>query len=315
MTIAATIHVGRAIACCALLALAPAIAFAEPTAPTAATATTAAPTAAPKPAPALIWEVRSKTATVYLLGSVHVASAAMYPLDPRIEQAFARSDALVLETPMDPAAQARAAALMQQAGMYAAPDSLDKHVDPQLLEQLTRALAEVGLPVAAVLPMKPWLASITLMLLKLDALGYKPELGIDQHFQKAAGDKRLGALETLEQQVALFADMPEATQVAALRQALSQLHELPDLMQRTVDAWRRGDSAAIDALLVEPTRKEYPELHRRLLAERNMRIAATIDGYLKGQGTTFVVVGSGHLVGQGSIVRLLEARGHKPKQL
>lgn len=276
---------------------------------------TSNPAQAAKPTKALLWQVRSETATVYLLGSVHVASREMYPLDPRIQQAFAKSDALVLETPMDAAAQRRAAALMQQTGLYAPPDSLDNHLDANTLVQLEQALAALGLPKQAVLPMKPWLASMTLTMLKLQTLGYRTELGIDRHFHELAGDKQIGALETIEEQVALFGEMPEATQIGALKNALAQLHELDDLMKRTVAAWRRGDGEAIDALLIEPSRKRFPELHRRLLADRNRRIAQTIEGYLKGKGTTFVVVGSGHLVGKSSIVRLLEARGRKPQQL
>ena len=47
--------------------------------------------------PVFLWELRSPTATVYLLGSVHVASGDMYPLDARIERAFQKSETLVLE--------------------------------------------------------------------------------------------------------------------------------------------------------------------------------------------------------------------------
>jgi hypothetical protein len=279
-----------------------------------AAATDARPAPA-RPAPLFLWQVKSPTATVYLLGSVHVASAAMYPLDARIDRAFASADTVVFETPMDASAQQQAATLMQSAGMYASPDSLDKHVDQKTMARLGEALRTLGLPLQVVLAMRPWMASLTLTILKLQTLGYQADLGIDQHYHAAAGKKRVAALETIEQQVALFRDMPDATQVAALRQTLEQLHELPDLMRRATDAWRQGDIAAFEKLLIEPTRKQYPELYRRLLVERNRRMAAAIEDYLERQGTTFVVVGGGHLVGRDSVVRVLERKGHKPKQL
>jgi hypothetical protein len=216
---------------------------------------------------------------------------------------------------MDASAQQQAATLMQSAGMYTPPDSLDKHVDEKTMTRLGEPLRALGLPLQVVLAMRPWMASLTLTILKLQTLGYQADLGIDQHFHAAAGKKRVAALETIEQQVGLFRDMPDATQVAALRQTLEQLHELPDLMRRATDAWRRGDIAAFEKLLIEPTRKQYPELYRRLLVERNRRMAAAIAGYLERQGTTFVVVGGGHLVGRDSVVRVLESKGHKPKQL
>jgi uncharacterized protein len=285
----------------------------------AATQTAPPPSAKPRSAPAkaaplFLWQVKSATATVYLLGSVHVANEAMYPLDARIDEAFRSADTLVFETPMDASAQQRAAALLQGAGLYAPPDSLDKHLDEKTMTRLDTALRKLGLPLQAVVTMRPWLASLTLTLLKLQTLGYEPALGIDRHLHAAAGKKRVAALETIEQQVGLFRDMPDAAQIAALRQTLEQLEELPDLMRRATEAWRRGDTVAFEKLLIEPTRKEYPELYRRLLVERNRRMTATIDGYLTGKGTTFVVVGGGHLVGGDSVVRMLAARGYKAKQ-
>jgi uncharacterized protein len=262
-----------------------------------------------------LWEVRSETATVYLLGSVHVASKAMYPLDARIERAFASAGTLVLETPASPAAQAEAGKLLQQAGLYTPPDSLDKHLDDATRERLTHAARRLGLPVEAIHAMKPWFASVTLTLLGLNSIGFSPELGIDLHFHNAAGKRRVVALETVQEQIALFRDMAEPTQLAALRQTLEQLPDLESVMKRTIDAWQRGDTKSLEALLIEPTRGQFPELYKRLLADRNARMAEKIDGYLKGRDTTFVVVGSGHLVGKDSIVSLLAARGHAPKQL
>jgi len=281
---------------------------------TAPAANVAVRRASAKAPPLFLWQVKSATATVYLLGSVHVANKAMYPLDARIDQAFRSADTLVLETPMDASAQQQAAALLQGAGLYVPPDALDKHLDEQTMARLDAALRKLGLPLQAVVAMRPWLASLTITLMKLQTLGYEPALGIDQHYHAAAGKKRVAALETIEEQVAFFRDMPESAQIAALRQTLEQLDELPDLMRRATEAWRRGDIVTFEKLLIEPTRKEYPELYRRLLVERNRRMTAAIDRYLAGKGTTFVVIGGGHLVGADSIVRMLQAKGHEPKQ-
>jgi len=44
-----------------------------------------------------LWKVRSKTNTVYLLGSIHLFKKDLYPLNARIEEAFAQSDLLAVE--------------------------------------------------------------------------------------------------------------------------------------------------------------------------------------------------------------------------
>ena len=46
---------------------------------------------------ALIWEVKSDTATVYLVGSIHVAGKNTYPLQKVLLDAFEDSDALAVE--------------------------------------------------------------------------------------------------------------------------------------------------------------------------------------------------------------------------
>jgi uncharacterized protein YbaP (TraB family) len=264
--------------------------------------------------PVFLWELRSPTATVYLLGSVHVASGDMYPLDARIERAFQKAETLVLETDIDERAQSHAAALLQQAGTYTPPDSLEQHIDDATLQRLSAASASMGLPVDAFSSMRPWLVSLTLTLARLQALGYRPDLGIDQHFRGAAGSKKIASIETLEQQVAVFRDMSEALQSATLRQTLDELDSMRDLMRKALDAWRTGDTTAIETLLVNPIRKDYPELYRRLFVDRNRHMAETIDAYLKGKGTYFVVVGSGHLTGADSVLRLLQTRGYKVAQ-
>jgi uncharacterized protein YbaP (TraB family) len=276
------------------------------------------PKSAPKPAkraPGLLYKLESTSATVYVLGSIHVADGTLYPLDPRIDKAFAEADTLVLETELTPTAKARGAKLMQQAGLYTAPDALDAHLDAATRSALASALAEHGIPPAAIQQMRPWMVSLTLTLMQLGALGYKPELGIDEHFRGRGSKKQMAFIESVEQQVAVFRDLPEDTQLAALRQTLDQLPQLGAHLGQAIEAWKRGDARALDAQLLAPMRKEFPKLYERIFVSRNRRMADAVAGYLEGHGTVFVVVGSGHLVGPNSVLSFLKQRGHAATQL
>jgi uncharacterized protein len=275
----------------------------------------AATPAAAAPARVLLWQVRSATATVYLLGSVHVGSADAYPLDPRIERAFAEADTLVLEVPLDAAALAKATTLMQQSGLYAPPDALDKHLDPATMAKLKKAIAATGMPLQAFLQMRPWFAAMTIALLRLQAEGFQPKYGIDVHFFEAGKDKRQHALETIEAQAGLLSGMPNKLQLENLRQTLDELDQAGPTMRAAFAAWRRGDGAAIDELMLAPLRKRYPALYKRLFVDRNRRMTAAVERLLAGKGTAFVVVGAGHLVGKDSIIRMLTTRRKKPIQL
>ena len=263
----------------------------------------------------LLWQVRSATATVYLLGSVHVGSADAYPLDPRIEQAFAQADTLVLEVPLDAGAVAKAAAMMQKAGLYAPPDSLDKHLDAATLAKLKTAIATTGMPAPVFMQMRPWFAGMTLALLRLQTAGYEPQHGIDVHFFNAIGTKRFQALETIEEQAGMLSGMPPAMQIDNLRQTLDELDQISGIMDQAFAAWRRGDASAIDELMLAPFRKRYPALYKRLFLERNRRMASEIERLLAGKGTAFVVIGAGHLVGKDSVLQRLTTKTRVPKQL
>lgn len=272
--------------------------------------------AAKNAAPSLLmWSLRSPTATVYVLGSVHVGSPDAFPLDPRIERAFADADTLMLEVPLDDAAMGKATTLLQRAGLYSPPDSLDKHLDAATLAKLEAALKATGLPLAPFLQMRPWFVAMSVTLLRLQSQGFKAEYGIDVHFNAAAKNKRFAAFETIEEQTALLADMPEAMQLDNLRQTLEELDDVQKVMSDAFAAWKRGDGHAIDELMLAPLRKRYPALYKRLFVDRNRRMAATIEQKLAGTGTTFVVVGAGHLVGKDSVIKMLGTRGKTIQQL
>jgi uncharacterized protein YbaP (TraB family) len=295
----------------AAYALAPASLRAEGSAKPAAKAKTSKPSRAA----GLLFKLESTSATVYVLGSIHVANDKLYPLDSRITTAFERSDVLVLETELTPTAKARAAKLLQQTGSYTPPDTLYAHLDDSTRAALQGALAQRNIPPEAVQVMRPWLVSLTLTLVDLGGIGFKPELGIDEHFRARGTRKHMTALETVEQQVAMFKDMPEAVQLASLRQTLEQLPDLERIVNQAFDAWRAGDAAALDGLLIAPMRKEFPKLYERMFVERNRRMADAIAGYLEGNATVFVVVGSGHLVGPNSVLQVLKQRGLASTQI
>lgn len=65
-----------------------------------------------------LWEVRSKTATVYLMGSFHMFKRDMYPLDNCINGAFSKADTLVVEINMDAVDQDKMSAMFNERGRY-----------------------------------------------------------------------------------------------------------------------------------------------------------------------------------------------------
>jgi uncharacterized protein len=60
--------------------------------------------------------------------------------------------------------------------------------------------------------------------------------------------------------------------------------------------------------------EEYPKLYRPLTVERNRKWISSIENLLDEQDDYLIVVGTLHLVGDDSVVELLEAKGHRVKQ-
>lgn len=269
----------------------------------------------PRVAHPALWRVAGAKGTLHLFGSVHVGTPGVYPLATPIREAFRAAQTLVLEMPLDAESEARATQLLMEAAKYDAPDALSRHLDADTRAKLRAALRTTGLPPRGFEPMRPWFAALTLGVLRMQTLGYHPELGIDRHFQRLVGDKRVDALETVEEQVAVFRDLPEALQAEMLRQTLDQLDAMEGLLADTFAAWQRGDGAALDALLLAPLRQESPALYARLFTDRNRRMTERLTAMLARGGSYFVVVGAGHLVGPESLVEMLRKRGLEVTQI
>src|SRR5512143_711517 len=98
----------------------------------------------------LFWEAKSPTTTVYLLGSIHLGSKAMYPLPPAIEAAFSRSQTLLVEVDLNKVDQGKIAAQVMQIGLYQGDDTLLKHVDAATAKKLKTFCTQQGLPEMAI---------------------------------------------------------------------------------------------------------------------------------------------------------------------
>jgi len=262
-----------------------------------------------------MWEVSSGTATVYLLGSIHFANASFYPMAPAIEEAFAAADNLVME--LDPLAidQAEMQRLVMEKGFYPEGQALDGHLSPEVMGMLKVYLLKNHMPAEGLMRMKPGMVAITLTSLQFMKMGYLPDQGIDMYFaRKARGVKPVIELETLEYQLGLLLDAPD--EELFLEYTLRDLETAEQMFQAVIDGWRRGDTGAVNELVVEQYTR-VPELGPvmdRLFFHRNETMAARIRAFLQTDETFFVVVGAGHLVGERGILKLLSDGGYSVLQ-
>ncbi len=263
----------------------------------------------------LMWQAASPTNTVYLTGSIHFGSRDMYPLPPHIEAAFEKSAILAVEIDLNKVNPTDAMGFVAANGMYPQDDTLWNHVSTRTRERLSEFCSARGLIPGMFARMKPWAASLMLSTLLMQASGFQADLGIDMHFLKQArGEKRVEQLESMDQQLRMFAQGSAEEQERALERAAEDLDKFNTLAGELKDAWLRGDAARIDALMSSAL-EGSPLSRKRLLADRNPQMAAAVERYLQAKEPCFVVVGAGHLVGTDSVIALLRKKGFKVTQV
>jgi uncharacterized protein len=257
-----------------------------------------------------LWELVGGEGTVYLLGSVHLLRPEVYPLDPLIYEIFDASDLVVYE--LDHEELLHATPAMMRLGLFVDGRTLEDALPPELYRELVRRAGALGLPEPVMRPMKPWLAAMSLSTLVLQRAGFQPEWGIEMHFYERA--RRAGTatagLETAEQQFAALDGLSREGQVALVRQTLEDLDDAAAQLDEATALWQRGDAEALARLMNEALGDQH-ELRERLLLERNRNWVPRIEAFRDRAGTTLVIVGMGHLAGEGSVIDLLRARGHE----
>ncbi len=259
---------------------------------------------------AFFWRATSAQATVYLMGSIHFADKSFYPLRPEIEAAFKRSETLVVELDINKIDNAMYDRLLSQRGIYKGDFTIKDALSEQTWLQLRQHLRYLKVPYDSVKNYKPGVLVLTLSSIQAIRMGLDPELGIDAYFLSKAGHKKIIELETLEQQLNLFLDIPDGDLL--LKESLYSLGDAEIEMAEMIRYWKTGDEKKMNKLLFEDALNDYPafaEIYDSLFYDRNSRMTAKIETMLKQPGTYFVVVGSGHLLGEKGIVNALKEKG------
>ena len=264
-----------------------------------------------------LWKVQSKTNTVYVLGSIHYLKKEMYPLNKKIENAFEKSDHLVVEANINDTEKVDTQKLAESA-LYLDEETLEKHISPQTYELVKKELEVLGVPLEIISKQKPWFLALTLASLEIVKLGFDPEYGIDKYFlSKAEGKKKILELESFGYQMNLFCQLSEKDQESLLLYTLKDMKVVEQELDKLVQAWASGDTKGVESIIIRSLveDKRLSPIYEKLIYERNRSMASKIEDYLKTKETYFVVVGAGHLVGSQGIIELLKGKGFVVEQL
>lgn len=263
-----------------------------------------------------VWKVASPRGHVYVGGTFHLLTPADYPLPPEYDAAYLAAQTIVLETDLDRLRDPAFARTMQRTLQYPPGRNVIATLKPDTVRQVKAYLAAKKIPFEDLAMLRPGMLSVTLTMIELSSLGLTGT-GVDEHFhQRAQQDgKPLRWFESAEQQLEFLARMGEGREDELIAYTLADMKNIPRLMADMKSAWRRGDSAALEASSLQPYVEDFPELMDMLLHRRNDDWIPTIEQMIDSDGTEFLLVGALHLVGERGLLAQLRRRGYTVEKL
>ncbi len=263
----------------------------------------------------ILWEVKGKHNTIYLLGSVHMLKVADSALPAAALHAYAMCKFLVME--LDLNGVGAESLLESGAELETLPEgqSLADAAGPQLYAKLLVRAQPLGLEPEILSHFQPWFAALMLQQFELAKSGFDPAAGVDEQFAvlAQADHKPIIGLETIDEQLGFFAHLSLEQQREFLRSTLQDSATAESEADAVVQAWQRGDTVKLEQLLREET-NESPELYRLLTTERNRRWLPKITQLLNSDDNYLVIVGALHLIGHDGVIELLQRQGYTAVQ-
>uniref|UniRef100_A0A486XHX2 TraB/GumN family protein n=1 Tax=Rheinheimera sp. BAL341 TaxID=1708203 RepID=A0A486XHX2_9GAMM len=263
-----------------------------------------------------VWKVSKGNDYVYVGGTVHLLPESAFPLPAEFEQAYAATDTLVLEAKMPEPTDTAAQTALLQAMAYNDGRSLSKVLSPAVYQQVADYFAPFGIQLQQLDGYKPGFIMLQMLALEMMKAQLAGE-GVDSYFdKKAKADcKTLAYLESLDSQITLLANMGEGYEDAFMQMNLEQFGDFKTYFAAMVDAWRAGDMAELNKLVVEPARELDPVLYQALFVNRNSSWLPQIEQMFGNSSKELVLVGGGHLAGEHSVLALLQQAGYRVEQL
>jgi uncharacterized protein YbaP (TraB family) len=260
-------------------------------------------------APAL-WRVAGPKGSVFLFGSFHLLPADVKWRTPAVESALNEAAVVVFETDLTGAQDPQAS--IAKYGFLPAGQTLHSVLSTSTHAELERTATDLGVPLPALEPLRPWLAALTLGVHFVVNQGFDPGNGVEQQIMMSAkaGGKRLGTLETNESQLRVFADLTREQEVELLTVTLRQVRETPKMLGDMLAAYRKGDLATLERAL-NLGFDDFPVLRKRILKDRHDKWLPQIEKMIADGRTHMIVVGAAHLVGPDSVIAMLRAKGVK----
>jgi hypothetical protein len=225
-------------------------------------------------------------------------------------EAYAHAGAVFMEVNLEEINSEQVQSEMLSSALLPAGNTLPEVLGRQRYERALALAHDIGVDLATFDQFAPWFAAETISAMQLTQLGFQPESGVEMYFmERARSDgKSVEGLETVHDQISVFQNMSLDAQAEYLVSSLEQAHDLPKQVDSMVRAWQHGDTRWFETELQSDLGRDSA-LYQSVLGARNRKWVPKIEALLNDDKNYLVIVGTGHLVGQGSVIDLLKKDG------
>ena len=259
----------------------------------------------------MFWEVKKGDASIYVLGTIHVADKDFYPLEDKILEAFDKADRRVSELGSKKEIETLQEKLeIRMLQNFNPKKNLSNFLSEDEINVIKQELGEnIAVPL---LKFNPWVLTIALNQVLYTKAGLDPQNGIDMHLLNRADKKEIEALESIDEQLDLLSSGTFEEQLKALKETINELQNT----DKTID-WL----TKLKKLYLENNSEELKDFigslldmtdgisQDALLKDRNIVWADKFEEYLNKGGTTFVFAGLAHFLGEDSVFEQMRIKG------
>lgn len=255
---------------------------------------------------ALLWRISGGglDKPSYLYGTIHLICPDDLRLSDSLPSALTRSEKLYLEIDMDePGLMLKTMRLSMQTST-----SLKELYSPEQYARLDRFLKDsLGMGASLFNRMKPF-TLLSALYARIPAC--RKSVSVEEKILDMAKKQRkevLG-LETLEEQFAVFDQIPDSAQSRMILEMIDHFPEQRNEFFQMVEAYRKQDLTALSEMMNSaPDMEGFEEV---LLLKRNRKWIPVMQKAMA-QGSVFFAVGAGHLSGPEGLLSLLRKSGYE----
>jgi hypothetical protein len=258
-----------------------------------------------------MWRLETENTEMYLLGTIHLMTENVEWFEGRVADRFEAAETLVLEVNPAGMSQSEVQSLVQELAVLPSGTQLSDVVSEETMSELEELFSPLQIPMQAVERWEPWYAALTATNVIAQQAGFSPEYGVDMTLAERAMNRGMPieGLETVEFQLRLFDDLNREDARYYLEETLAESDMIIEIFTDLRDAWLEENLSELEDLLVESS-EENPEFYESIFVERNESWVEELSALIEDGGSYFVAVGAGHMVGEQSVIDLLESRGY-----